>query len=248
MTVPTKSLTLIAGAGPGNGMAFARRFADDGQLALLTRDPRDIAEEAGRLNDTKTYACDVTDGSAVGRTLGDVRARQGEPSTLIYNAGSAKFGSFADITAEKFEESWRINAFGAFLVAREVVPAMQAAGRGDDHLRRRNGIAAWWQRECGVRPSQGGPAQPCAIDGAKPLARGHPRRHDRARRSRRVGSGDRGATGTLRGRLHRSGGGRRDGAYAEPAATFRLDVRNHSSPVPRDLVVARWCRTAIRSR
>lgn len=130
MTVPTKSLTLIAGAGPGNGMAFARRFAGDGQLALLTRDPRGIAEEAARLDDAMTYACDVTDGSAVGRTLGDIRARQGEPSTLIYNAGSAAFGSFADITAEKFEESWRINAFGAFLVAREVVPAMRAAGRG----------------------------------------------------------------------------------------------------------------------
>ena len=126
----TQALTLIAGAGPGNGMAFARAFAADGALALLTRDPTEIEREAERIGNAKTYACDVTDAVNVSSTLADVRSGQGEVTTLIYNAGSATYGGFEDMTADKFEQSWRINALGGFLVAKEVVPAMKAAEAG----------------------------------------------------------------------------------------------------------------------
>jgi NAD(P)-dependent dehydrogenase (short-subunit alcohol dehydrogenase family) len=47
---------------------------------------------------------------------------------LLYNAVSGTFGSITEITPDQYEADWRVNALGAFLAAREVVPAMIARG------------------------------------------------------------------------------------------------------------------------
>jgi NAD(P)-dependent dehydrogenase (short-subunit alcohol dehydrogenase family) len=52
------------------------------------------------------------------------------PVCVIVNAGSGTFAPFDAITAADFEASWRVNALGGFLVAKQVVPAMKRAGRG----------------------------------------------------------------------------------------------------------------------
>jgi NAD(P)-dependent dehydrogenase (short-subunit alcohol dehydrogenase family) len=121
----------VVGVGPGNGAAFARRFATDGYaVALLARRldvPRELAEA---LPGARPFACDVTDAASVARAFGELRAAMGEPEVVIYNAGSGAFGPFERATAAEFEASWRVNALGGFLVAKEVVPAMQRAGRG----------------------------------------------------------------------------------------------------------------------
>ena len=121
----------VVGVGPGNGAAFARRFATDGYaVALLARGldvPRALA---GTLPGARPFACDVTDAASVARAFGEIRAAMGDPEVVIYNAGSGAFGPFERATAADFEASWRVNALGGFLVAKEVVPAMQRAGRG----------------------------------------------------------------------------------------------------------------------
>jgi NADP-dependent 3-hydroxy acid dehydrogenase YdfG len=40
------------------------------------------------------------------------------------------FGTLMETKPSTFENTWRVNAFGAFLAAKEVVPAMLEAGRG----------------------------------------------------------------------------------------------------------------------
>jgi NAD(P)-dependent dehydrogenase (short-subunit alcohol dehydrogenase family) len=45
---------------------------------------------------------------------------------LIYNAGSGVWGSIEEVGAEDFESAWRINAFGAFIAAWQVIPSMKA--------------------------------------------------------------------------------------------------------------------------
>jgi len=118
--------------GPGNGAAFARRFAADGHVvALLARSPEPSRELAAALPDARAWECDVGDAASVARTFDDIRTTLGDPEVVIYNAGSGVFGSFDDVTAADFEASWRINALGGFLVAKQVVPAMQLAGRGN---------------------------------------------------------------------------------------------------------------------
>src|SRR5204862_6770967 len=44
--------------------------------------------------------------------------------------GSGTFGTITEITPDQYEADWRVNAFGAFLAAKEAAPAMIARGRG----------------------------------------------------------------------------------------------------------------------
>jgi NAD(P)-dependent dehydrogenase (short-subunit alcohol dehydrogenase family) len=121
----------VVGVGPGNGAAFARRFSSDGYaLALLARGADFSRELAGSLPHARAWACDVTDEGAVQRAFDEVRGALGDPEVVIFNAGGGAFGSFDEVTAADFERSWRVDALGGFLVAKQTVPAMQRAGRG----------------------------------------------------------------------------------------------------------------------
>jgi short-subunit dehydrogenase len=49
---------------------------------------------------------------------------------VIYNAGTGVFTGFETTKVSDFESSWRVNALGAFAVAKQVVPKMKQAGKG----------------------------------------------------------------------------------------------------------------------
>lgn len=121
----------VVGVGPGIGAACARRFAGEGYaVALLARSTEFTGELARSLPSARAYACDVTDAEAVSRAFAALRGDLGDPEVLLYNAGSGVFTSFEDTTAGQLEAAWRINAMGAFLCSKEVVPAMKRAGQG----------------------------------------------------------------------------------------------------------------------
>jgi NAD(P)-dependent dehydrogenase (short-subunit alcohol dehydrogenase family) len=126
-----KRVCVIAGVGPGNGAAFARRFASEGYaVALLARTTGLTATIASSLPEARAYACDVTDAGAIARTFEAVRRELGEVEVLVYNAGSGVWGTVEEVTAADYEASWRVNALGAFLASKQVIPAMKRAGRG----------------------------------------------------------------------------------------------------------------------
>ena len=79
--------------GPGNGAAFARRFAAEGfAVALMARKTELIQELASTLPGARAYACDVGDASSVQRAFAGVRKDLGEVDVLVYNAGSGVCG------------------------------------------------------------------------------------------------------------------------------------------------------------
>jgi NAD(P)-dependent dehydrogenase (short-subunit alcohol dehydrogenase family) len=126
-----KRVCVIAGIGPGNGAAFARRFASEGYaVALLARTTGLTATIASSLPEARAYACDVTDGGAIARTFEAVRRDLGDVEVLVYNAGSGVWGTVEEAIAADYEASWRVNALGAFLASKQVIPAMKRAGRG----------------------------------------------------------------------------------------------------------------------
>jgi NAD(P)-dependent dehydrogenase (short-subunit alcohol dehydrogenase family) len=126
-----KPVCAVVGVGPGNGAAFARRFAAEGyKLALVARSSDFADDLAATLPDARVFACDVTDADAVARTFTAIAAHAGDVDVLIYNAGSGLFGSFDEVSAADLEAAWRVNTWGAFVVCKEVVPAMKRAGRG----------------------------------------------------------------------------------------------------------------------
>jgi NAD(P)-dependent dehydrogenase (short-subunit alcohol dehydrogenase family) len=126
-----RPVAVVAGAGPGNGQALARRFADAGYaVALLARDPARVAALASEIAGAKGYSCDVSETAAVSGAFANIRAELGEVDALLYNAGSGVFADFEQITPEQFEASWRVNALGALLCSKQVVPGMKARGTG----------------------------------------------------------------------------------------------------------------------
>jgi len=121
----------VIGVGPGNGEAFARRFAADGYaVALMARRTELTAKLAAELPRAKAYPCDVAEAASVAASFAAMRADLGDADILIYNAGSGVWGHVEEVTAEDLERSWRVNALGLFLAAREAIPAMRRKGKG----------------------------------------------------------------------------------------------------------------------
>ena len=122
----------IAGVGPGNGTAFAERFAAAGyRLALLARGRDCIDALAGRLAGSQAYTCDLDDLESVVRTFNAIRTRMGPIDTLIYNASDRHFADLEATSAPEFERGWRTTVLGCFNAIKQVAPEMRAAGHGN---------------------------------------------------------------------------------------------------------------------
>ncbi len=127
----TKPVCAVVGIGPQNGASFARRFAAEGYaVALLSRKTEYSSELAAEIGSARAYACDVTDSAAVEAAFTAVTAQLGEIDVLVYNAGSGVWGNIEELSAKDFEQSWRINAMGAFLVSKQVIPSMKQKKAG----------------------------------------------------------------------------------------------------------------------
>ena len=128
MSVP---ICVIVGAGPGNGAAFARRFSSAGySVALLARRQEGLDVLTREIAGTRAYACDATSAADAAAVFARIREEMGTPQTLSYNASTREFGDIDATTPEAFEGAGRVNAYGLLLAAKQVVPAMRAAGSG----------------------------------------------------------------------------------------------------------------------
>lgn len=122
---------VVAGVGPGNGAALVRHFLRAGYaVAMLARSPATMAALAAESEAAHAYIVDLGQPGAVKSTLEQVQTDLGPVDTLIYNAGSARWGSALEISDEDFEQAWRVNALGALAAAQSVLPAMIGKGAG----------------------------------------------------------------------------------------------------------------------
>jgi len=127
----TKPVCAVVGIGPQNGASFARRFASEGYaVALLSRKTEYSTKLAAEMDSARAFACDVTDPSAVEAAFESIRTEMGEVDVLVYNAGSGVWGNIEELSAQDFEQSWRINTMGAFLVSKQVIPSMKKSKAG----------------------------------------------------------------------------------------------------------------------
>jgi NAD(P)-dependent dehydrogenase (short-subunit alcohol dehydrogenase family) len=127
----TEPVCAIVGAGPGNGAAFAHRFARAGhQVALLARDPAGLTSLAAKVPGARGYACDAMDMAQIDAAFGRIRAELGPVAVLIYNASTRDFGDIDHTTPETFERAWRVNALGCLLAAQQAIPDMRQASGG----------------------------------------------------------------------------------------------------------------------
>ncbi|MEA2312854.1 MAG: hypothetical protein QOE28_2822 [Solirubrobacteraceae bacterium] len=133
---------LVTGGTDGLGRAMARALAEAGASVVLTSRDRTRAERvAAELEgDAIGIALDVRDDAAVAAGVEDVFARLGGLDLLVNNAGigmrtvNPRFLTdpmpFWEVPPAGFRDVLATKATGCFLVAREVVPRMLAAGAG----------------------------------------------------------------------------------------------------------------------
>jgi len=133
-TSPQKPIAVVIGVGPGLGAALARRFAAEYTVAIGARNADYLAKVAGEITTRGGRAHPVptntADESAIVSAFDTIRSDLGDPEILIYNAAMRPFGRLMETKPSTFENTWRVNAFGAFLCSQQVVPAMVKAGHG----------------------------------------------------------------------------------------------------------------------
>lgn len=124
----------VVGVGSGLGAALARRFAEKYAVALMARRKeyieqlvQEISQKGGR---ALAIAMDAGREDEVVAAFAELRKALGPVDALIYNAGSARWGTIAEISPDDFENAWRVCSFGAFLCAKQVVPEMVQRGSG----------------------------------------------------------------------------------------------------------------------
>ncbi|MGZ6194358.1 MAG: SDR family NAD(P)-dependent oxidoreductase [Candidatus Binataceae bacterium] len=128
-------VAIVVGVGPGLGAALVRRFAQGGHpVAMVARSREFMDELAAEVKAaggcTLAGIADVGDAEQIARAFDTVRAELGAPEVLLYNAGSGKWGTIVEITPAQYEDSWRTNAYGAFLCAKQAVSDMIKHRRG----------------------------------------------------------------------------------------------------------------------
>ena len=162
-----RKVAVVAGVGPGNGAAIARRFVAAGYaVAMLARTPATLDALEKESDGTTGFECDVASPESVARAFAGIRAELGRVDVLIYNAGSGIFADVENITPEQFEQSWRVNAYGALLCSKQVIPDMKAAKSGSIVF-----IGATASRRGGPRSAAFAPAKAAQRSLAESMAR-----------------------------------------------------------------------------
>jgi NAD(P)-dependent dehydrogenase (short-subunit alcohol dehydrogenase family) len=132
---PRRGAAVIVGVGPGFGYAMANRLADDGfEVVLVSRNAErlDGLVEQIRSNGGSAfrYGCDATMETSVIALFDLIKANHAVPDLVIYSIQNFGPGDVVDIELAAFEDGWKHNCLGSFLVARTAARAMltQSAG------------------------------------------------------------------------------------------------------------------------
>ena len=138
MAKKKKAVVLGVGAEKGLGAAASRRFAKEGYHVLVAgRTPAKVEKVADSIraaNGSATpLAVDGTKEAEVIALWDKAMAddADGAPTDLaVFNMGNNAAVDIREITAQHFEDSWRVGCFAGFLFGREAVRRLAPLGRG----------------------------------------------------------------------------------------------------------------------
>ncbi len=134
VSVDNRHLLLI-GAGPGLGMAVARRFADGGyRVTLVARSTDGLRDLASSLADTgaqiDTIAADASDPEGLRARMVELYNEQGAPGLIVYNAVMGAPDSLLSSSVEHLQTAYAVDVIGAIVLTQVAAPVMRSAGSG----------------------------------------------------------------------------------------------------------------------
>ena len=136
----TGAVALVTGGNGGLGQRICHALATEGvHIAVMYAQSRDQAEGVARELTSRyqinaaAFACDITDGAAVERLVGDVTGRFGRLDILVNDAAYNNAIPFADLdnlTIDVWDKIIAVNLTGPMRLTKAVAPVMKAQGRG----------------------------------------------------------------------------------------------------------------------
>jgi NAD(P)-dependent dehydrogenase (short-subunit alcohol dehydrogenase family) len=164
----TKPVAIVVGVGAelGLGAALCRRFAEGGHHVFVAGRSASKVEQVVRTilskgGSAEPVVMDTTREEDVIRLFDRAMSPQaglGPLDLVAYNAGNNRKLDFRELSAEMFEEFWRIGCFGGFLVGREAARRLVSLGQGtvlftgaSGSLRGKPGFAHFAAAKAGLR-------------------------------------------------------------------------------------------------
>lgn len=125
----------VVGAGPGIGLAVARRFAREGfRIALVARRAEALNGyvEALRASGITAagYAADLAELDTLPAVFARLATELGAPDVLIYNAVAVTRGTPSELPPAQLLRDLTVSVVAAMSCAQQVLPAMRERGRG----------------------------------------------------------------------------------------------------------------------
>ena len=164
MAKKKKAVVLGVGAEQGLGAAAARRFAGEGYHVLVAgRTAGKIGKVVDGIRKAGGSATAVTvDGTQEAevvalwdRAMAD--DADGTPADLVvFNMGNNAAVDIREMTAQHFEDSWRVGCFAGFLFGREAVRRLAPLGRGTVIFTGASGSLRGRPRVAAVNATKGG--------------------------------------------------------------------------------------------
>lgn len=123
---------LVTGGGTGIGAAIAKRFVEEGAKVCITGRRKEKLEEQARLLDVSVLAIpgDVSNFDDVKRMVAAAVEFGGKLDILVNNAATDVWGPVTDLDIDDFRSVLETNLVGPFMLMKEAIPHMIAAGGG----------------------------------------------------------------------------------------------------------------------
>ena len=125
-----QALAVIVGAGPGIGMAAARRFRRGGFRVAVVSRPGDPLEAFQAELSGLALGADLAREGALEAALDAIAAWGGHPEVLVCNASAGAPGPAADLDPARLLADFRVSVGAALAATRWALPAMRRAGHG----------------------------------------------------------------------------------------------------------------------
>ncbi|MEJ5061741.1 MULTISPECIES: SDR family oxidoreductase [unclassified Pseudomonas] len=130
-----KKVVLVVGAGDATGGAIAKRFAQEGFVACVTRRSADKLQPLvdaikATGGEAHGFACDARKEEDVIALVEQIESEIGPIEAFVFNIGANVPCSILEETARKYFKIWEMACFSGFLNAREVAKRMAKRQRG----------------------------------------------------------------------------------------------------------------------